>query len=352
MEIERSNVTNSTYTDYYKHSHAHLEFYHQFQNNTFGHTCAVCDRLWWKSDLKKASNVDKNLLQTIILNYESSSSIDVCSTCKVSLDKKKIPILSTYNGFKYPTIPSYLPTLNLIEQRLISPRIPFMQIRRLRHVHGQYGIYGQIINVPVEVNTMVKKLPRNIEDDHCFYVHIKKKLIHKTSYVHGLINKNNIKEWLKYLVQTPLYIHHKIEIDDAFLNRDQVAPQLVIDDISEHVPIEDNLTAQQQTLLWNEDKILHIAPGEQSSPLSILFDEYAEELSFPTIYGGQFRNYREEITVTPFMQATSELRRTDRHGADPQHLLYLAAKIMRVRVSPVSYTHLDVYKRQVLCLVV
>ena len=51
------------------------------------------------------------------------------------------------------------------------------------------------------------------------------------------------------------------------------------------------------------------------------------------IYGGQFRNYREEITVTPFMQATSELRRTDRRGADPQHLLYLAAKIMRVRVS-------------------
>ncbi|KAG5881061.1 hypothetical protein JTB14_014121 [Gonioctena quinquepunctata] len=155
---------------------------------------------------------------------------------------------------------------------------------------------------------------------------------HKTSYVHGFINKNNIKEWLKYLVQTPFYIHYKIEIDDAFLNRDQVAPQLVIDDVSEHVPIEDNLTAQQQTLLWNEDKVLHIAPGEQSSPLSILFDEYAEVLSFPTIYYGQFRNYREESIVSPFMQATSELRRTNRRCADP-HLLYLAAKIMRVRVS-------------------
>lgn len=45
-----------------------------------------------------------------------------------------------------------------------------MQIRRLRYVNGQYGIYGQIMNVPVEVNTMVNLLPRHIEDEHCFYV--------------------------------------------------------------------------------------------------------------------------------------------------------------------------------------
>ena len=39
-------------------------------------------------------------------------------------------------------------------ERLISPQIPFMHIRRLRHVQGQFGIYGQIINVPVAVYTM------------------------------------------------------------------------------------------------------------------------------------------------------------------------------------------------------
>ena len=31
---------------------------------------------------------------------------------------------------------------------------PCMQIRRLRHVQGQFGIYGEIINVPVAVYTM------------------------------------------------------------------------------------------------------------------------------------------------------------------------------------------------------
>lgn len=58
--------------------------------------------------------------------------------------------------------------------------------------------------------------------------------------IHGLINKKNIKEWLSYLGQTPLYIHHDIKIDITFLSNYEVATELVMDDLSEHVPIEDN----------------------------------------------------------------------------------------------------------------
>ncbi|XP_046971063.1 uncharacterized protein LOC124538105 [Vanessa cardui] len=325
--------TIPVYTNYRKHSTSHIDFYNEFTSNSFGHSCIICDRLWWKGDLKKSTSKHESILKTILQNYIPGEIVQVCSTCYTSLQKERIPLMSTYNGFAYPKLPSHLPTLNLIEQRLISPRIPFMQIRRLRHVNGQYGIYGQIINVPVEVNTMVKQLPRNIEDDHCFYVHLKKKLIHKTSYVHGLINKSHIKEWLSYLVSTPLYIYHDIKIDESFFTGNERTSQLNMDEISEHVPIEDNLVAQQQTLLWNDDYFLSIAPGEYNRPISILMDEHAEELSFPTIYGGQFRTYRDGVIVTPFMQATSELRRTDRRATDPQHLLYIAAKIMRLRVS-------------------
>lgn len=69
-------------------------------------------------------------------------------------------------------------------------------------------------------------------------------------------------------------------------------------------------------------------------PISLLFDEHAEELSFPQIYLGQFRHFREGLSVTPFMMATSELRRSDRRGVTPQHLLYIymAMKIMRLRI--------------------
>lgn len=74
-------------------------------------------------------------------------------------------------------------------------------------------------------------------------MHLKKKLIHKTSYVYGLINKRHIKEWLSYLVSTPLYVYHDIKIDDSFMTGNESTTQLIIDELSEHVPIEDNLTA-------------------------------------------------------------------------------------------------------------
>jgi hypothetical protein len=50
-----------------------------------------------------------------------------------------------------------LPPLDSISARLISPRLPFIQIRRLRY-EGNYGIVGQVINVPVDVNTMERCL--------------------------------------------------------------------------------------------------------------------------------------------------------------------------------------------------
>ncbi|CAG4966584.1 unnamed protein product [Parnassius apollo] len=168
--------TIPVYTNYRKHSTSNINFYKEFTRNSFGHSCIICDRLWWKGDLKKSTSKHESILKTILQNYIPGKIVQVCSTCYTYLEKEKIPLMSTYHGFAYPKIPSHLPTLNLIEQRLISPRIPFMQIRKLRHVNGQYGIYGQIINVPVEVNKMVKQLPRNIEDDHCFYVHLKKEV--------------------------------------------------------------------------------------------------------------------------------------------------------------------------------
>lgn len=47
---------------------------------------------------------------------------------------------------------------------------------------------------------------------------------------------------------------------------------------------------------------------------------------------GQFRTFKEDIIVTPFMIASSELRRPVRQAITPYHLLYIAVKIMRLRI--------------------
>lgn len=144
----------------------------------FGYMCSVCERLWFQKDLKSPRAEHEDLLRVIIENYDTSMNISLCNTCFQAIERKLIPTMSKYNGFKYEVVPAYLPPLDCISERLVYPRIPFMQIRRLRHVHGQYGIYGQIINVPVDVDNMVKHLPRNIDDDHCINIHIKKKKIY------------------------------------------------------------------------------------------------------------------------------------------------------------------------------
>ncbi|XP_075213722.1 uncharacterized protein LOC142319932 [Lycorma delicatula] len=57
-------------------------------------------------------------------------------------------------------------------------------------------------------------------------------------------------------------------------------------EIIEDIPIEESLMSQQQTLMWNDEMYLRIALGENNVPISILFEEHVEELSFPQIYYG------------------------------------------------------------------
>jgi len=72
-----------------------------------------------------------------------------------------MPTISISIGFKYPNRPNFLPPLNPVSSRLISPRLPFISIRRLRR-DGAYSILGQVINMPVDVDNMVNQLPRHL----------------------------------------------------------------------------------------------------------------------------------------------------------------------------------------------
>jgi hypothetical protein len=134
-----------------------------------------------------------------------SYNMSVCNTCYKTLLSNKVPRFATINGFYYPPFPSDLPPLDPISERLVSPRLPFIQIRRLRFLHGSSkGIAGQVINIPVDVNEMVSELPRQLDDDLAFNVHIKRHLIHKSTYLTGYVKKSVVKRWLRFLVTKPL----------------------------------------------------------------------------------------------------------------------------------------------------
>lgn len=97
----------------------------------------MCDRLWFTGDLKQITEADAVLLLKTGY-FDSVDGFSACHTCRSNLKQGKIPTLSKSKGFTYPKYPTGLPPLDPITERLISPRLPFIQIHRLRHATGVY----------------------------------------------------------------------------------------------------------------------------------------------------------------------------------------------------------------------
>lgn len=76
----------------------------------------------------------------------------------VLLHLGKNPACSVANGLKFSETPDEM-KLTQLEERLVAPRLKFMQIREMPH-GGQLSLKGNIANVPADVSTTVKILPR------------------------------------------------------------------------------------------------------------------------------------------------------------------------------------------------
>lgn len=263
-------------------------FERKFTNNSFGFSCGVCDRLWFRNDVKQITEREAVFLagwinENTCNEDENFDGYFLCSTCQASIKDGKMPKMAKWNGFTFPAIPRHLPPLDMITERLISPRLPFMQIRRLRQ-DLSYGITGQVINVPVDVPDMVYCLPRRLNEDDVINVNLMRNLLHKSTYLSGCTSKQIVGEWLDVLQQSTLFKELGITIDMSRLN--SVSGINTNDHIIDSIDFEkDNeselLLAMQHTMIWNENCCLNIAPAQHKVPLNIIHDKYAEELSFP-----------------------------------------------------------------------
>jgi hypothetical protein len=99
------------------------------------------------NDLKQVKEYHISVLAPLIPDMDVAQ-FNACVTCTATLDRDQVPRLSSSNGFTYRSCPTHLPPLDCINERLVAPRLPFMEIRRLRHQMGGCVIIGQVINVP------------------------------------------------------------------------------------------------------------------------------------------------------------------------------------------------------------
>lgn len=109
---------------------ARTEFNVKFLEDEFGIPCEICDRLWFQSDIRYVGRNTAEEVFCVCVPNGLKTDVGVCRSCLVWIKKNEIPPLSVYNGFRYVDYPRDLPVLNLVSERIISPRLIFMQIRR------------------------------------------------------------------------------------------------------------------------------------------------------------------------------------------------------------------------------
>ena len=110
----------------------------------------------------------------------------------------KVPVQSEYNHLQLDAIPDQLSSLCQLEQKLITQRLPFMQICNLPK-GAQKGIQGPVVNVPSNLDTLVTTLPRLPSDAGLVQVKLKRKLQYKGHSIYQCINPSSVQKGLQYL---------------------------------------------------------------------------------------------------------------------------------------------------------
>ena len=122
--------------------------------------CSSCGGLWLKKSITSYTQDSMVEHKKLVKNWEeicqivNENKIILCYTCKNAIFNNRIPKLALINGLKFPEIPEILQNSTPLEERLLSPRLPFMQIRYLG-IDKQFGLHGNCINVPTDVDNNV-----------------------------------------------------------------------------------------------------------------------------------------------------------------------------------------------------
>ncbi|CAB3985504.1 Hypothetical predicted protein [Paramuricea clavata] len=344
------------------------------------HICTCCDQLWYRSSVtecnpslyKSCSNEILNLCLTGVKSIDNTEWI--CGTCHSNLKDGKLPSCAKANKMTFPEKPDVLNDLTSLEERLISPRIPFMQVRELPS-GGQLSIHGNVVNVPADVNTTVSVLPRPINESRTIPIKLKRRLGYKHHYQFQNVRPSKVLEAARYLVcNSEIFKNEGIEVMDNYetnplnnvneeawsefiANNTEETSDIVSNEVNiqsqENVatmqasndPIDNDTDdewcepterasgvmdtlLQEPDITQDGDKIISFAPGEGNRPLGIFIDKDSEFLSFPTIYCGKRQADNSERLV-PVHYSTIckwELRSQDRKVAQSVPNIFLQIK--------------------------
>ncbi|XP_059142987.1 uncharacterized protein LOC131930491 [Physella acuta] len=271
--------------------------------------------------------------------------------------------MATSNGLKFVDIPECIKRLTVLEERMVSPYINFMQLRPLKAyaINPQIGMKGSVVNIPIEIDDMVQVLPRAFDNLATVQIKLKRHMLHKSHYLFETVRPAVICDALDQLVKTPLYRANSISIDRTYFERYadcgiQTAIDFVLDDKDKDCvqasQISDSGSAKKirtENVDFNEDSddgnsndevdeevmivdrnkemvdnVQVFAPGQGKLPVPWHAVNDIDELCFPKIYFGHKFYTPKKFSYND--RVKFEIRHRDRRACIPARLLFMAKK--------------------------
>lgn len=228
-----------------------------------------------------------------------------------------------------------------------------MQIREMPR-GGKLNLKGYVVNVPADVNTTVKTLPRMQCDKDTILLKFKRKLSYKHHMAFKKRRPNKVFDAAKWLVNNSmLFKNEGIQVDENWINNyQQIGANDNLSSIDGGTQ-ENDVPDEDETEQWTEDEnfenrptgyfdtllhpadfrefnqILSLAPGKAKPRWDYFRTFFSEFLAFPTIYCGQTRKDNSCRTVPLHFSTICkwELRNVDRRVAmNLPNIFYLLKK--------------------------
>ena len=175
--------------------------------------CSSCDQLCYCKSVVNIRNVNYTIDQKYLQKSLPDTAQWLCHTCLRYIKKDRMPPCSIANGNSFPAIPDELIGLYPLEFRLVSPRLPFMQIRQAPR-GKQLKLTGNIVNVPADVNLTVKTLPRSLNNEGTVKIKLKRRLNYEHHVDAANIRPTRIMEAAKWLTENcKLYQDEGIQVN-------------------------------------------------------------------------------------------------------------------------------------------
>ena len=364
-----------------------VDFKNQIKEGPF-YNCVICNCCLYKISViffKKENYDDVNeILTSLVKSYDDL--LYVCKTCNKVMKKKFIPCQAVSNKLDNTFLPKEFKSIHKLERVLVSRRIFFKKVVIMPK--GKLPkIKGSLCNIPVnEVHDNYRSLPRPADSNGLLIVKLKRKAQYRSHVLFEPVRPVFVERFLKYLKNhSHLYSDIEINMDNLpsdlldlnnGLNNDnndddsssgssmildllrcQNEPISIALEISEEGGLDDPLaqfkSVSDETTFISEiptatdiEEAIVVAPGEEKQPVSLLGDEFCEELAHPHLFpSGKFGYKAErEMPLSPSRCFNQRLLNYSRKfTSDSNHIFFSHSVLQKLQLN----SQIDIIMRKV-----